>query len=95
VCLTLLPSRLHVRCFAVQPPELLRYGRMSPAVDVYAFGVMSECSAAAANHARELGCVQCLQHEVVQHHSFQAVSRFMESTCPNWWSKLFMIVASV
>jgi serine/threonine protein kinase len=24
------------------PPELLRYGRMSPAVDIYAFGIMSE-----------------------------------------------------
>lgn len=24
-------------------PELLRYGRLSPAVDVYAFGIMSEC----------------------------------------------------
>lgn len=23
-------------------PELLRYGRLSPAVDVYAFGIMSE-----------------------------------------------------
>lgn len=30
---------------SLQPPELLRYGRMSPAVDVYAFGVMSECQA--------------------------------------------------
>jgi hypothetical protein len=37
-------------CFALQPPELLRFGRMSPAVDVYAFGVMSECSTAAVNY---------------------------------------------
>lgn len=25
-------------------PELLRFGKMSPAVDVFAFGIMSECA---------------------------------------------------
>ena len=41
-------------------PELLRYGRMSPSVDVYAFGVMSEscrvvCAARCLLHPRSAG----------------------------------------
>jgi hypothetical protein len=30
-------------------PELLRYGRLSPAVDIYAFGVMSKCCRSCAH----------------------------------------------
>jgi serine/threonine protein kinase len=32
----------HSCCCSHMPPELLRHGRMSAAVDIYSFGVMSE-----------------------------------------------------
>lgn len=31
-------------CCSHMPPELLRHGRMSAAVDIYSYGVMSKCS---------------------------------------------------
>lgn len=37
-------------------PELLRYGRLSPAVDVYAFGIMSEWHATLPRHVGFLAC---------------------------------------
>jgi hypothetical protein len=44
-------------------PELLRYGRLSPAVDLYAFGVMSKCCKSCAHslncHNRCMPCKVC------------------------------------
>lgn len=35
----------HTGTISHSAPELLSHGRMSPAADVYAFGIMGECAA--------------------------------------------------
>jgi serine/threonine protein kinase len=37
------------------PSELLLHGRMTPAVDVYSFGLMSECPGGGWSRSHELG----------------------------------------
>lgn len=48
-------------------PELLRYGRLSPAVDVYAFGIMSKSGQHAGCAAPVSSAVRLLPVPVAEH----------------------------
>eukprot|EP00882_Tetradesmus_deserticola_P014412 GHRQ01015324.1.p1 GENE.GHRQ01015324.1~~GHRQ01015324.1.p1 ORF type:complete len:164 (+),score=56.91 GHRQ01015324.1:299-790(+) len=65
-------------------PELLRFGKMSPAVDVFSFGIMSEWqhSVRSSSSSSSVRLAQCM-------HAISAVSLLRQSEWQDWAAAVF------